>query len=41
MTNPTRKSSIGVVVALSIGVGDMVGAGIFSVPGVVAEVFEV
>ena len=37
MTNPTSKSSIGVVAALSIGVGAMVGAGIFSVLGVVAS----
>jgi APA family basic amino acid/polyamine antiporter len=36
MTNPTRKSSIGVIAALSIGVGAMVGAGIFSVLGVLA-----
>ena len=36
MTNPAKKSSIGVVAALSIGVGAMVGAGIFSVLGVVA-----
>ena len=36
MTNPAKKSTIGMVAALSIGVGAMVGAGIFSVLGVVA-----
>jgi amino acid transporter len=34
----TRKADIGVVAAMSIGVGGMVGAGIFSVLGVVAGV---
>jgi len=34
----TRKSTVGLVPALSIGVGGMIGAGIFSILGVVARV---
>jgi len=34
----TRKADIGLVAALSIGVGGMIGAGIFSILGVVARV---
>ena len=33
-----KKSSIGLVAALSIGVGGMIGAGIFSILGVVASI---
>ena len=36
--DPTNKASIGLVAALSIGVGGMIGAGIFSVLGVVAGI---
>ena len=36
--NATRKADIGLVAALSIGVGGMIGAGIFSILGVVARV---
>ena len=42
MTNPrsdsAKKSEIGLVAALSIGVGGMIGAGIFSILGVVARI---
>jgi hypothetical protein len=34
----TRKADIGLLAALSIGVGGMIGAGIFSILGVVARV---
>ena len=34
----TKKSNIGLVAALSIGVGGMIGAGIFSILGVVASI---
>jgi amino acid transporter len=36
--NATRKADIGLLAALSIGVGGMIGAGIFSILGVVARV---
>ena len=38
MADSTPKSEIGLVAALSIGVGGMIGAGIFSILGVVAGV---
>jgi amino acid transporter len=38
MAASTRRSNIGVVAALSIGVGGMIGAGIFSILGVVARI---
>ncbi|MGO9961933.1 MAG: hypothetical protein ACLPUG_00705, partial [Acidimicrobiales bacterium] len=36
--NATRKADIGLLAALSIGVGGMIGAGIFSILGVVARI---
>ena len=38
MTDSPLKSEIGLVAALSIGVGGMIGAGIFSILGVVARI---
>ncbi len=38
MTDSTDKASIGLLAALSIGVGGMIGAGIFSILGVVASI---
>ena len=38
MPDPTKKSEIGLLAALSIGVGGMIGAGIFSILGVVASI---
>ncbi len=38
MTDSTTKPSIGLLAALSIGVGGMIGAGIFSILGVVASI---
>ena len=38
MADSTQKSEIGLVAALSIGVGGMIGAGIFSILGVVARI---
>ena len=38
MAGPTKTASIGLAAALSIGIGGMIGAGIFSVLGVVAHV---
>ena len=38
MTDSTNKPSIGLLAALSIGVGGMIGAGIFSILGVVASI---
>ncbi len=38
MADSTQKSEIGLVAALSIGVGAMVGAGIFSILGVVTRI---
>lgn len=36
--SPKKKSNIGLVAALSIGIGGMIGAGIFSILGVVASI---
>jgi amino acid transporter len=38
MVDSTRRADIGLVAALSIGVGGMIGAGIFSILGVVARI---
>ena len=38
MSDSSNKSSIGLLAALSIGVGGMIGAGIFSILGVVASI---
>jgi amino acid transporter len=38
MADSAKKSDIGLVAALSIGVGGMIGAGIFSILGVVARI---
>jgi amino acid transporter len=38
MTDSTKRSDIGLVAAMSIGVGGMIGAGIFSILGVVARI---
>ena len=38
MAGATQKSEIGLVAAVSIGVGGMIGAGIFSILGVVAHI---
>src|ERR1022692_4281660 len=38
MADSTQKSEIGLLAALSIGVGGMIGAGIFSILGVVARI---
>jgi amino acid transporter len=38
MTDSTDKASVGLLAALSIGVGGMIGAGIFSILGVVASI---
>ena len=38
MPDSTRKADIGLVAALSIGIGGMIGAGIFSILGVVASI---
>jgi amino acid transporter len=38
MAGDTKRSEIGLVAALSIGVGGMIGAGIFSILGVVSQV---
>jgi len=38
MPDSAKTSTIGLLAALSIGVGGMIGAGIFSVLGVVAHV---